>query len=116
MNAKDVPKRTFVIIWILLLGFLLLNWGLAQFNLGSFNLVAAIAIATTQMLLSISFLMHAKWSPRLTLIFIAAGFIWLMVMLDLTLSDYLTRHMLPDRYSQTWRRTETPPQKLEKQK
>jgi cytochrome c oxidase subunit 4 len=35
--------------------------------------------------------MHVRHSRRLTWIFVAAGFIWLLIMIDLTLSDYFTR-------------------------
>ncbi len=34
---------------------------------------------------------HVRYSSRLTWLFVAAGFIWLLIMIDLTLSDYLTR-------------------------
>jgi hypothetical protein len=35
--------------------------------------------------------MHVHSSSPLTWLFVAAGFIWLLIMIDLTLSDYLTR-------------------------
>jgi cytochrome c oxidase subunit 4 len=73
---------------------LLLTWGIAQFNLGPFNIVAALTIAVTKMLLVILFFMHVRYSPRRTWIFVAAGFIWLLIMIDLTLGDYLTRHVI----------------------
>ena len=34
---------------------------------------------------------NGRGSSRLTWLFVAAGFIWLLIMLDLTLADYLTR-------------------------
>ncbi len=106
MNAKDVPRKFFFLIWIILLLLLLLNWGLAQFNLGTFNVVAVLAIAFVQMTLSILYFMHVRYNPRLVWIFVAAGFIWLCIMIDLTLSDYLTRGGMAGRYTQTWQRAE----------
>ena len=53
--------------------------------------MAALAIAITKMLLVILYFMHVRYSSRLTWLFVAAGFIWLLIMIDLTLSDYLTR-------------------------
>jgi hypothetical protein len=41
--------------------------------------------------LVILFFMHVRYSSRLTWLFVLAGFIWLAIMVDLTLSDYLTR-------------------------
>ena len=43
------------------------------------------------MLLVILIFMHVRYSTRLTWLFVAAGFIWLLIMIDLTMSDYLTR-------------------------
>ena len=56
--------------------------------------MAALTIAVVKMLLVILFFMHVRYSSRLTWIFVAAGFIWLLIMLDLTLSDYLTRGLV----------------------
>jgi cytochrome c oxidase subunit 4 len=100
--------RIYVILWVVLLLLVLLNWGLAQLNLGRFNVVATIAIAAAQMLLSIVFYMHVRISPRLTWIFVAAGFIWLMIMINLTLADYLTRGNIGARYAETWHRVDAP--------
>ena len=73
---------------------LFLTWGIAQLDLGRLNVVAALTIAVAKMLLVILFFMHVRYSTRLTWIFVAAGFIWLLIMLDLTLSDYLTRGLV----------------------
>ena len=91
MNSHIVPRKIYVIIWASLMLLLLLTWGVAQFNLGPFNVVAALTIAVTKMLLVILFFMHVRYSERRTWVFVAAGFIWLLIMIDLTLGDYLTR-------------------------
>ena len=91
MNSHIVPQKTYVLIWAVLLALLLLTWGIAQINLGSLNVVAALTIAVTKMLLVILVFMHVRYSTHLTWLFVAAGFIWLLIMIDLTLSDYLTR-------------------------
>ena len=70
---------------------LFLTWGLAQINLGPFNIVVMLSISIIKTVLVILFFMHVKYSPRLVWVFVAAGFIWLAIMIDLTLSDYLTR-------------------------
>jgi cytochrome c oxidase subunit 4 len=94
MSSHVVPRKIYVIIWASLMLLLLLTWGVAQFNLGPFNVIAALTIAVTKMLLVILFFMHVRYSPRRTWIFVAAGFIWLLIMIDLTLGDYLTRHII----------------------
>ena len=91
MTSRVEPKRTYFLIWGALLALLVLTWGISRVNLGSFNIVAALTIAVTKMLLVILYFMHVRHSSRLTWLFVAAGFIWLLIMIDLTLSDYLTR-------------------------
>src|ERR1041384_8352460 len=91
MSAIIVQPKIYFRIWIALLILLALTWGLAQLDLGRFNAIAALTIAIIKMLLVILFFMHIRYSTRLTWIFVAAGFIWLLIMIDLTLSDYLTR-------------------------
>ena len=91
MNTPIVPKKIYWRIWIALMALLLATWAVAQVNLGPFNAVVALTIAVMKMLLVILFFMHVRYSPRLTWIFVAAGFIWLLIMIDLTASDYLTR-------------------------
>lgn len=94
MNSHIVPRKIYVLIWAALMLLLLLTWGIAQFNLGPFNVVAALTIAVTKMVLVILFFMHVRYSPRRTWVFVAAGFVWLLIMIDLTLGDYLTRHVI----------------------
>jgi cytochrome c oxidase subunit IV len=94
MNSHIVPRKVYVLIWASLMVLLLLTWGIAQFNLGALNVVAALTIAVTKMLLVILFFMHIKYSPGRTWVFVAAGFVWLLIMLDLTLGDYLTRTLV----------------------
>jgi len=94
MNSRIVPRKIYVIIWASLMLLLLLTWGVAQFNLGRFNAIAALTIAVTKMLLVILYFMHVRYSERRAWIFVGAGFIWLLIMIDLTLGDYLTRGMV----------------------
>ncbi len=94
VNASTVSPKFYLGIWAALMLLLFLTWGIAQLNLGRLNIVAALTIAVVKMLLVILFFMHVRHSSRLTWIFVAAGFIWLLIMLDLTLSDYLTRGLV----------------------
>ncbi len=102
LNPPIVSRKTYAGIWVGLLLLLALNWGLAQINLGPFNLVATLAIAFVQMLLMVLYLMHVRYNPPLTWVFVAAGFIWLVIMIDLTLSDYLTRGSVPGTMRKSW--------------
>ena len=94
MNSIITPIKTYIAIWASLMLLLGATWGIAQFDLGAFNVLAALTIAVAKMLLVILFFMHVRHSTPLTWIFVAAGFIWLLIMIDLTLSDYLTRGLV----------------------
>ncbi|SPE50306.1 membrane hypothetical protein [Verrucomicrobia bacterium] len=109
LNPPVVPPKTYFWVWFALLLLLLLNWGLAQFNLGPFNLVATLAIPFVQMLLMLLYLMHVRYNAPLTRVFVAAGFIWLAIMADLTLSDYLTRGSVPGTLRKSWEHGAWPP-------
>ena len=91
MTSRAPTRKLLFAIWLALLVLLFVTWGVAQFDLGKFNVVAAMTIAIAKLLLVILFFMHVRYSPRLTWIFVAAGFFWLAIMISLTLGDYLTR-------------------------
>ena len=52
----------------------------------------ALSIAIAKGLLIVLFFMHVKYGSRLIWVFAAAGFVWLSILLSLTLTDYLTRN------------------------
>lgn len=102
MSTTPVSKRLLILIWAALLVLLLLTWGLAQLDLHHFNVAAALTIALVKMLLVILVFMHVKYKPPLTWIFVAAGFIWLLIMIDLSLSDYMSRGSVPGVPDKSW--------------
>jgi cytochrome c oxidase subunit 4 len=63
----------------------------AKIDLGIWNPVIALTIAVTKAVLVILFFMHVYYSSRLTKVTVGAGFFWLLLMITLSLLDYLTR-------------------------
>ncbi|HEY2585376.1 MAG TPA: cytochrome C oxidase subunit IV family protein [Tepidisphaeraceae bacterium] len=59
------------------------------------NMGVALLIAITKAGLIILFFMHIKYGSRLAWAFAAAGFVWLGILLTLTLADYLSRNYPP---------------------
>ena len=94
MSSHIVSIKAYVIVWASLLALLLLTLGIASLNLHPFNAMIALTIAVMKMLLIILYFMHVRYSTRLTWIFVVAGFLWLLIMITLTMSDYLTRGMI----------------------
>jgi cytochrome c oxidase subunit 4 len=55
------------------------------------NPVVAVTIAIAKATLIVLFFMNVKYSTRLTWIFVAAGFFWLIILFGLLLPDYVSR-------------------------
>jgi cytochrome c oxidase subunit 4 len=68
-----------------------LTVAVAFVDLGALNNVLMLGIAMTKALLVILFFMHVRWSSRLTWVVAASGFVWLLILFGITMSDYLTR-------------------------
>jgi len=60
----------------------------------NFNPMVALGIAGLKATLVILFFMHVKYSPKLTKLVVACGVFWLLILLSLTMMDYLSRPML----------------------
>ena len=84
------PKIYGVIFGALLLG-TGLTVGASYLELGIFNPIVAIAIACIKAVLVILFFMHVFYSSRLMKLTVAAGFFTFLVLITMTLSDYLSR-------------------------
>jgi cytochrome c oxidase subunit IV len=89
-HAHPTPKL-YLLIFALLAFFTCATWAIAFLDLGRFNPIIALAIACTKAVLVILFFMHVRYSDKLTMITVTAGFFWLMILITLSLSDYLSR-------------------------
>ena len=84
----------YLAIGILLLILTATTVGAAFVNLGAFNPVVALLIATIKATLVVLFFMHVKGaSEKLTGAVVASGFFFLMILLVLSLAEYLTRSL-----------------------
>jgi cytochrome c oxidase subunit 4 len=91
MSEHIIPKRTYYVIYIVLLICTYLTWQVAYFDLGPWNTVAALAIAAFKATIVVLFFMHVISSSRLTWAVVVGSIFWLGILLALTLGDYLTR-------------------------
>ncbi len=85
------PPWIFVLVFAALLALTATTAAVSYVDLGWFNPVIAFIIASTKMLLVALFFMEVRHSSRVTKITVGAGLFWLMILMTLTLSDYLTR-------------------------
>jgi cytochrome c oxidase subunit IV len=86
-----VSPGTYLAIILTLLVLTGLTVTAAYVNLGRFNIAVALTIATIKATLVVLFFMHAKYSPKRTKLVIIAGIFWLIILLFMTLSDYVSR-------------------------
>ena len=94
MSEHIVSKKTYYIIFFALMAGTALTVATAFVNLHNFNIVVALLIAGTKAYLVVMFFMHVKYSTKLTKLWVAVGFIWLFILLAVTMTDYLTRAWL----------------------
>ena len=63
-------------------------------DLGLLNTWVAMTIAVAKATLVVLYFMHVRWSGRLVPILLAAGLLWLVILITLTMSDYASRGWL----------------------
>lgn len=90
--TTDQPKlSTYVAVYVLLLVGLAATVAAAFVPLGDFNGIVAMAIACAKAAAVVLIFMHVLYSPRLTWLAVAAGLVWLAIMIALMAADYSTR-------------------------
>jgi cytochrome c oxidase subunit 4 len=63
----------------------------ADLDLGVLNPIVALGIACTKAVIVILFFMHVKYQSRLVKMTVAAGFFTFLVLITMTLTDYMSR-------------------------
>jgi cytochrome c oxidase subunit 4 len=94
MSEHIVSKKLYFVIFGALMVLTFLTVWVATIDLGALNTPVALAIAVTKAVLVVLYFMHVRYSSRLTWVVVAGGFLWLIIMVGLTMSDYLTRGFL----------------------
>ncbi len=65
--------------------------GAAYVELGVFNPIVALGIASFKAVIVILFFMHVKYQSRLVKMTVGAGFFTFLVLITMTLTDYMSR-------------------------
>jgi cytochrome c oxidase subunit IV len=86
-----VSPKVYGVIFGLLLFFTASTVGASYLELGTFNAVVALAIAVVKAVLVVLFFMHVKYSSKLTKLTVGAGFFTFIVLITMTLTDYMSR-------------------------
>ena len=91
MSEHVVPVRVYYTIYAILMACTALTVAVAFKDLGAWNIVVAMTIAVFKATIVVLFFMHVKYSTRLTWAVVIGSVFWLVILLGLTLGDYLTR-------------------------
>src|SRR5688572_17433111 len=91
MAGHLAPKSLYYSIFGALMVLTIVTVEVATHNFGFLNFPVAIGIAISKATLVVLFFMHAKYSSRLTKLFVGTAFFFLLVLLALTMTDFLSR-------------------------
>jgi cytochrome c oxidase subunit IV len=94
MKSEYDSYRPAIFSWLGLLALTLLTSLVGLLNLGVMTPVIAVFLAACQAFLIGGFLMHGKTEMPLVRVVIAGGIIWFLILVTLTMTDYITRGWL----------------------
>jgi len=96
MAERTIRAQTYVIVCAILILLTLLTVGVSLFELpGRWHVTIGLLIALCKGSLVALFFMHLIISSRLTWIVVAVTVFWFLLLLVLTMTDYLSRNMVP---------------------
>ena len=91
MSGHVAPVKVYLMVFGALIVGTILTVFVASVDLGPLNNVVMLSVACTKALLVVLYFMGVRWSSRLTWVFAGSGFVWLLIMFGLTLTDYMSR-------------------------
>ncbi|HSD66593.1 MAG TPA: cytochrome C oxidase subunit IV family protein [Vicinamibacteria bacterium] len=92
MSAPHVVSwRVYVAVFLALCALTVVTVVSTGYDFGPLNLVVALGVAITKASLVVLFFMHARYSPRLTGLVIASSIAFFVILVFLTLTDYVSR-------------------------
>lgn len=95
MEQHLVARQLYYRVFAGLLLLTAMTVGVAFIDLGRLNAIIALVIAAGKASLVILFFMHLRKFSRFIVVCLGTGILWLLLLLVLSMSDYLTRSWLP---------------------
>ncbi len=86
-----VTPMNYLFVYIALIIGTILTVLAADIDMGVFNPIIALGIACTKACIVILFFMHVKYQSRLVKLTVSAGFFTFLVLITMTLTDYMSR-------------------------
>lgn len=95
MERPSLSVKSYVLAYAALLALLLANVFIGYLNLGWGSMFIALVIAVIQASVIALFLMHGLFEKALIRVIMGGALLWFMILITLTLTDYITRNWLP---------------------
>lgn len=94
MVGHVISPRTYGTVYVALLVLLILTVALNKLPLGEWHLAAALTISVVKAALIVLYFMHVRYGTSLLRVVSAAGLLWLLLLLGLTMADVVSRGSL----------------------
>jgi cytochrome c oxidase subunit 4 len=94
MSEPITPTRTYYSVFAALIALTLVTVCVSFLELGSWHTTVGVLIGVVKASLVGLFFMHLLHSSKASWLAVLAGLFWMGILMTLTLSDYLTRHVL----------------------
>ncbi len=86
-----VSWRVYLAVFLALCALTVVTVVATGYDFGPLNLIVALGVAITKASLVVLYFMHARYSPKLTSLVIASSVAFFVILVFLTLTDYLSR-------------------------
>jgi cytochrome c oxidase subunit IV len=86
-----VPVKVYLGVFLALCALTVITVVVTGYDFGPFNLIVALGVAITKATLVVLYFMHARYSPKLTGVVIASSLAFFVILVFLTLTDYVSR-------------------------
>ncbi|HEY7327218.1 MAG TPA: cytochrome C oxidase subunit IV family protein [Gemmataceae bacterium] len=94
MSGPITPTRTYYCVFAALIALTLATVFVSFLELGPWHTTVGVLIGVVKASLVGLFFMHLLHSSKASWLAVLAGLFWFGILMALTLSDYLTRHVL----------------------
>ena len=91
MSTHVVSWKVYLAVFLALGALTVITVQVAGHDFGAFNLIVALGIAVTKATLVVLYFMHARYSERLTRVVIASSIVFLVILVFLLMTDYVSR-------------------------
>ncbi len=94
MSEPITPTQTYYTVFAALIALTLVTVGVSFLELGPWHTTVGVLIGGVKATLVALFFMHLIHSSKASWLAVIASLFWFAILMGLTLSDYLTRHLL----------------------